>query len=138
MGIIGKLIGLAITVAGAATVASSLAKKKEEKEMREQKIIRLEKELKETQTKDYEREKEIRTLKSVLKSKEEMRQNEHTKCKNCGTQNLYNASYCNLCGHELFVHKKSVTKYCFCCGAQLTGLQGHDVVCQYCNSKTTL
>ncbi len=37
MGIIGKLIGLAVTVAGAATVATNLAKKKEDKEISEKK-----------------------------------------------------------------------------------------------------
>lgn len=137
MGIIGKLIGLAVTVAGAATVASKLAKKKEEREEKELKIITLEKELAKTQEKDIEREKEMRSLRDVLERKEKEK-NDHSKCKNCGAQNLLHASFCNICGQELFAHKKVVTKNCSCCGAQINGLQGQVVKCNYCDSKTTI
>ena len=137
MGIIGKLIGLAVTVAGAATVASKLAKKKEEKEEKELKIIALEKELAKTQEKDVQREKEIRSLRDVLERKAK-KEDDHAKCKNCGAQNLQNASYCNMCGHELFVHKKTITKYCASCGVQISGVEGQVVVCKYCDSKFTL
>ncbi len=98
----------------------------------------LEKELAKTQAKDIQREKEIESLKNDLKRKEEMQKNKDAKCKNCGTQNLLNASFCNICGYELFAHKKFVTKSCSCCGAQINGLQGQVGTCQYCDSKFTL
>ena len=68
----------------------------------------------------------------------EKEKNDHSKCKNCGAQNLLHASFCNICGQELFAHKKVVTKNCSCCGAQINGLQGQVVKCNYCDSKTTI
>ncbi len=138
MGLLGKIIGLAVTVAGAATVATKLAKKKEEREEQEKRITELENELSKKQEIDKQREKEIQSLQNALQTKKQEEQNQHTKCKNCGTQNLPNASFCNICGQELFIHKKVVTKYCTNCGGQTSGLEGQVAICKYCDSKFTL
>ncbi len=138
MGLLGRIIGLAVTVAGAATVASKLAKKKEEKEKQQAKITRLENELNKTHEAERLKEKEIQSLQNALKTKEQTELNQRTKCKNCGTQNLPNASFCNICGQELFIHKKIVTKYCPSCGCKISGLEGQIVECKYCDSKFTI